>query len=74
MYFKQEVNDKQITEKSDLLKNLLPGYIVLADCGFNVEDSVGFYCASLQLPAFTKGKRQLSADELEQTRELAGTN
>ncbi len=34
----------------DHLKNLLPGDIVLADHGFNV--TAGFYCASLQMPAF----------------------
>jgi len=65
------VSDKQITEESDLLKNLLPGDIVLADRGFNIGDSVGFYCASLQIPAFTKGKRQLSAFEVEETRKIA---
>lgn len=65
------VSDKQITEKSGILNNLLPGDIVLADRGFNIEDSVGFYCASLKIPAFTKGKKQLSAYEVEQTRKLA---
>lgn len=51
-------SNKQITEESDLLKNLLPGDIVLADGGFNAGDSVGFYRASLRMPAFIKGKRQ----------------
>lgn len=64
-------SDKQITEESSLLKNLLPGDIVLADRGFTIEDSVGFYCASLKMPAFTKGKSQLSAYEVEETRKLA---
>ena len=54
------VSDKLITEESSPLQNLLPGDIVLADRGFNVGDGVGFYFASLQMPAFTKGKRQLS--------------
>lgn len=53
------------------MKKLLPGDIVLADRGFTVEDSVGFFCASLKTPSFTKGKKQLSAFEVEQTRKLA---
>lgn len=64
------VGDKQITEESDL-KNLLPGDTVLADRGFNVGDRVGFYCALLQIPAFTKRKGQLSAYDMEQTRNIA---
>ena len=65
------VSDKRITEDSGLLKNLLPGDIVLADRGFNIEDSVAFYCASLKIPAFTRGKKQLSAYEVEETRMIA---
>ncbi|XP_035998273.1 uncharacterized protein LOC118564392 [Fundulus heteroclitus] len=65
------VSDKQITIESGLLNNLLPGDIVLADRGFNIGDSVGFYCASLQTPAFTKGRKQLSAYEVAETRKIA---
>lgn len=65
------VSDKQITIESGLLKNLLPGDTVLADRGFNIGDSVGFYCASLQIPAFTKGRKQLSAYEVAETRKIA---
>uniref|UniRef100_A0A8C2JN52 DDE Tnp4 domain-containing protein n=1 Tax=Cyprinus carpio TaxID=7962 RepID=A0A8C2JN52_CYPCA len=65
------VSDKQITIEIGLLKNLLPGDIVLADRGFNIADSVGFYCASLQIPAFTKGRKQLSVYEVAETRKIA---
>lgn len=68
--WKGRVSDKQISEGDGLLRNLLPGEIVLADLGFNVVDRVGFYCASLQVPAFTMGKRQLSAYEVEQTTKI----
>lgn len=64
-------SDKQIAEESGLLKNLLPVDIILADRGFNIEESVGFYCASLKIPAFTKGKTQLSPFEVEETRKIA---
>uniref|UniRef100_A0A8C6NIL0 DDE Tnp4 domain-containing protein n=1 Tax=Nothobranchius furzeri TaxID=105023 RepID=A0A8C6NIL0_NOTFU len=65
------VSNKQVTLESGLLKNLLPGDIILADRGFSIGDSVGFYCASLQTPAFTKGKKQLSACEVAETRKIA---
>uniref|UniRef100_A0A1A8LX43 THAP-type domain-containing protein n=3 Tax=Nothobranchius pienaari TaxID=704102 RepID=A0A1A8LX43_9TELE len=65
-------SDKQITEECGILNKLLPGDIVLADRGFTAEDCVEFFCASLKTPAFTKGKKQLSAYEVEQTRKLAG--
>lgn len=64
-------SDKRITEDSGLLNNLLPGDVVLADRGFNIGDSVGLFCASLKIPAFTKGKKQLSAHEVEETRKIA---
>ena len=41
----------------------MPGDIVLADHGFTIEDTV--YRAEVKLPAFTKGKKQLSAMEVE---------
>ena len=44
---------------------------MLADRGFDVTDSVGIYQATLHTPAFTKGKTQLTALEVEQTRSLA---
>lgn len=65
------VSDKHLTEKSKILENLLPGDVVLADRGFNIEESVGLYCASLKIPAFTKGKSQLSPFEVEETRKIA---
>ncbi|XP_049528511.1 uncharacterized protein LOC119462177 isoform X2 [Dermacentor silvarum] len=63
--------DRHITEHCGLLDYLLPGDVVLADRGFNISESVGFYCARLHIPAFTRGKKQLSAEEVESTRKLA---
>ena len=65
------VSDKYLTENSGLLRKLLPGDIVLADRGFDIADSVGFYQACLHIPAFTRGKKQLSAEEVEETRKIA---
>ena len=63
--------DNYIAIDSGILNNLLPGDIVLADRGFNIEESVAFYCAEVKVPAFTRGKKQLSPLEIEQTRKIA---
>ena len=65
------VSDKHITENSSFLKNILPGDLVLADRGFNIAESLGAHGASLQIPAYTKGKQQLSASDVEKTRSIA---
>ncbi|XP_038064513.1 uncharacterized protein LOC119734943 [Patiria miniata] len=64
-------SDKHITENCGILYKLQPGDEVLADRGFNIHDSVGVYGATLKIPAFTKGKSQLSKEEAETTRKLA---
>lgn len=63
--------DAHITANSGFLDNLLPGDLILADRGFTIEDQVGLYCARVEVPAFTRGKKQLSPLELEDTRKLA---
>ncbi len=64
------VSDKHITENSNLLHNLLPGDTILADRGFD-NHSIGLYSATLSILAFTKGKKQLEAIDVEQTRTIA---
>ncbi|XP_060072083.1 uncharacterized protein LOC132551957 [Ylistrum balloti] len=64
-------SDKYIVENSGFLKKLLPGDIVLADRGFDIQESVGVMCAEVKIPSFTKGKSQLSALEVESTRNIA---
>ena len=50
----------------------MPGDVVLADHGFTIKDTVKrLYCAEMNLPAFTKGKKQLSAMEVESSRRLS---
>ena len=65
------VSDKYIVENSGYLQHLLPGDVVLADRGFDVADSVALYGATLDIPAFTRGHDQLSAEDVEATRKLA---
>lgn len=64
-------SDKHITEHCGFLNNILPGDIVLADRGFDIQASLGAMCAEAKIPAFTKGKSQLSPIEVETTRKLA---
>ena len=64
-------SDKYITEHCGILKKLLPGDVILADRGFDIAESVGTMQARLHIPAFTKGKSQLSALEVEETRSIA---
>ena len=45
--------------------------MILADRGFDIKDSVGLYCATIKIPAYTKGKAQLSGTEVEQTQQIA---
>ena len=65
------VSDKHLTENSGLLQKLLPGDVVLADRGFDIAESVGTFQARLHIPAFTKGKSQLSSLQVKETRNLA---
>jgi len=64
-------SDKYLTEHCSLLTYLVPGDTILADRGFDISDSVGAYCSTLKIPAFTKGKTQLPGIEVEQTRKIA---
>ncbi|XP_077093987.1 uncharacterized protein LOC143746108 [Siphateles boraxobius] len=64
-------SDKHITEHSGFLNKLLPGDIVLADRGFNIRESVGMMCAEVKIPTFTRGRAQLEAKDVEETRAIA---
>jgi len=65
------VSDKYLTEHCGILRKLLPGDVILADRGFDISESVGAMRATLHIPAFTRGKSQLSALEVEETRKIA---
>jgi hypothetical protein len=65
------VSDKHLTANSTFLDNLIHGDLVLADRGFEIQDLVGLVGAEVRYPAFTRGKSQLSAAEVESTRTIA---
>ena len=43
----------------------------MADRGFDIEESLALYCAKVKIPSFTKGKRQLTSLDVEQSRRIA---
>ena len=47
------------------------GDLVLADCGFNIEDELLIRGAKLEIPAFTKRKKQLPSRKVEKFRQIA---
>ena len=51
----------------DTFDSDLPGDVVLVDRGFDVADSVAYHGVTLDIPAFTKGRDQLSAEDVEAT-------
>lgn len=65
------VSDRAIVLDSDLLTKLYPGDIVLADRGFTMKDDFAMYGVNLMVPAFTKGKKQLTAQEVEMSRQMS---
>ena len=42
------MSDKHLTENCD---KLLPGDTILADRGFDIQESVGLFCATIKIPA-----------------------
>ena len=65
------VSDKFIVENSGCLKFLLPGDVVLANRGYDIEASVALQGATLDIPHFTRGCDQLAPGDNEATRKLA---
>lgn len=53
------MSDKEIVERSNLIENLLPGDVIIADRGFTCDDQAHMALAELKFPPFTRGKKQL---------------
>ena len=69
--FGGRVSDKKISQKSGFYEKLLPGDLILADRGFTISDELAIHNAILAIPAFTKGKNQLSGQEVAGARSLS---
>ena len=60
-----------ITQQCGFLQYIDPGDVILADRGFNIHDDVAIRGGKLEIPAFTKGKKQLSREEVEKSRQIS---
>lgn len=68
------VSDVELVRESGFISPTLhhPGDQILADRGFTLQDDFATLCsAELIIPAFTKGKSQLSAKEVETSRVMS---
>lgn len=63
--------DKCITMNSSFLRLLEHGDVVLADRGFDIGDDIAIHGATLVIPSFTRGKKQLSLQEVECSQRIA---
>ncbi len=59
------VSDKHITENSGILDQ------ILADRGFTIQDVIALNHAEVKLPSFTRGKKQLSKHEVDNSHALS---
>ena len=44
--------------------------MVMADRRFDIDEIVALYCAKVKISSFTKGKRQLTSLDVEQSRRI----
>ena len=64
-------SDKEITLSSGFLDKLTHVDCVLADWGFLVEEELATRRAVLRTPAFTRGKKQMTAKDIDISRQIA---
>ena len=62
------MSDKETTLQSGCVDKLIHGDEVLADRGFRGNGCSG---ATLRMPSFTRGKKQLSSKDVEMSKNLA---
>lgn len=69
--FGGRTSEKVVTQCSGVLDLVERDDQILADRGILISDEVSSRNASLIMPDFTKGKKQLSAREVERSRKIA---
>ena len=65
------VSDKNLTQQSGFFEYIEPGDTILADRGFTIADDIAVHGGKLEIPAFTRGKSQLSQREVEVSKQLS---
>ena len=64
--------DRCITQNSGFLRLIDHGDVILTDRGFDIADDLTIYSARLEIPAFTRGKKQLCLQEVEYVERVIG--
>lgn len=65
------ISDKEISAQSDLYTNINPGDQVMADRGFLIAEELARRGATLVMPPFLKGRKQLPGHDVERARQLS---
>ena len=65
------ISDKQLTIESGFLDLLTFGDSILADRGFLIAEEVASRGAVLAIPSFTRGKSQIPAKDVDESRKIA---
>ena len=65
------ISDKRLTQMSGILDLLEQGDSVMADRGFDIQDDLTPLGVTLNILPFLKGKTQLDANEMVETRRIA---
>ena len=66
------ISDKELTRCIGLFDLLDSDDSVMADRGFDIEEDLALLGVRLNIPPFLRGKEQLSAQELVETRRIEG--
>ena len=69
--FGGRASDKYITSQSGFYNYILPRDQVMADRGFGIESELRAGMGTLNIPEFTKGKKQLNVHEVVRSRRIA---
>lgn len=69
-HYEGDISDVQMFEQSGILKHIEPQDVILVDRGFTIQDLVNPLQAYIQIPAFLKGRGNLSAAEELSTRKI----
>ena len=65
------ISDKEISAQSDLYTNINSGDQVMADRGFLIAEELAKCGATLVMPPFLKGRKQLPGHDVERARQLS---